>query len=99
MLLSVAVVTSQLAGSVRAQADLAASSARQNAALAGFARQLTGATDLTELAQAVAAELARVLDARVTLWMPQAEALTLIAANPARGPARRRRAGGGAVGT
>ena len=82
MLLGVAVVTSQLAGRVRAQADLAASSARQNAALAGFARHLTGGTDLTELAQAIVAELARVFDARVTLWLPEDGALVLSAANP-----------------
>ena len=82
MLLGVAVVTSQLAGRVRAQADLAASSARQNAALAGFARHLTGGTDLSELAQTVVAELARVFDAQITLWLPEAGALVLAAANP-----------------
>ncbi|MBC7986918.1 MAG: DUF4118 domain-containing protein, partial [Sphingomonadaceae bacterium] len=38
MLFAVAVVTSQLAARVRAQADLAQRSATQNSALAGFAR-------------------------------------------------------------
>ncbi|TRW18442.1 sensor histidine kinase KdpD [Glacieibacterium frigidum] len=81
VLLGVAVAASQLAGRVRAQADLAASSARQNAALAGFSRALTGGTDLAELAQAIAAEMARLFDAKVTLWTGEG-GLTLIAANP-----------------
>jgi len=82
VLLGVAVAASQLAGRVRAQADLAASSARQNASLAGFSRALTGGTHLAELAQAIAAEMARLFDARVTLWTGDQGALKLIAANP-----------------
>jgi two-component system sensor histidine kinase KdpD len=81
VLLGVAIAASQLAGRVRAQADLAASSARQNAALAGFSRALTGGTDLAELASAIAAEMARLFDARVTLWTGEG-GLKLIAANP-----------------
>ena len=82
MLLGSAVVASQLAGRVRAQADLAAASARQNAALAGFSRQLTGSTVLGELAHVIAAEVARLFDARITIWTRDAGALSLAAANP-----------------
>lgn len=82
VLLGVAVAASQLAGRVRAQADLAASSARQNAALAGFSRALTGGTDLAELAAAIVAEIARLFDARITLWTGDGGVLRLIAANP-----------------
>jgi two-component system sensor histidine kinase KdpD len=45
VLLGVAFVTSQFAARVRAQADLAAASARANAALAGFLRQITQIAD------------------------------------------------------
>lgn len=82
MLLGVAVATSQLAGRVRAQADLAASSARQNAALAGFIGQLMAANDTSALTQTIAAEFARVFDVRVTVLMPRGDDLALVAANP-----------------
>ncbi|MGI4879885.1 MAG: DUF4118 domain-containing protein [Janthinobacterium lividum] len=70
VLLGMAGVTSRLAGGVRVQADLAAGSARQNAALAGFARQLIGAVGTEELGQAICAEFARLFDAEVILLLP-----------------------------
>ncbi|HWT43823.1 MAG TPA: DUF4118 domain-containing protein, partial [Sphingopyxis sp.] len=64
VLLGVAVVTSQFAARVRAQADLAQTSARQNAALASFSRQLTAAPDQDALMHAICAEVGRLLDVR-----------------------------------
>lgn len=82
VLLGVAVVTSQFAARVRAQADLAQSSARQNAALASFSRQLTAAPDQDVLMQAICAEVGRLLDVRAVLLLPSADGPTLRAAVP-----------------
>ena len=82
VLLGVAFVTSQLSSRVRAQADLAASSARQNAALAGFLRQLGDAANETELMQAVCAEVARLLDVRTTMLVASLDGPQLRAAFP-----------------
>ena len=62
VLILVAVASSQLAARVQAQAELARRSARQNNALAGFARNLTGITDRAELGRVLTAEVARLLD-------------------------------------
>lgn len=67
VLLGVAVVTSQLTARVRAQADLATTSARTNAALAGYLRQLTTLNDRTEVARAACREIAELLGVRVAL--------------------------------
>ncbi len=82
VLLGVAVATSQLSARVRAQADLASSSARQNAALAGFLRQLGDAANETELMQAVCAEIARLLDVRTTMLVATSDGPELRAAYP-----------------
>ena len=82
VLLGVAVVTSQFAARVRAQADLAGSSARQNAALASFSRQLTASATQEELMQAICAEVARLLDVRAVLLRPSANGPDLRAAYP-----------------
>jgi two-component system sensor histidine kinase KdpD len=82
VLLGVAVVTSQFAARVRAQADLAQSSARQNAALASFSRQLTAAPDQDALMQAICAEVGRLLDVRAVLLLPSPDGPTLRAAVP-----------------
>ena len=63
ILLGVAVVTSQLTSRVRVQADLASTSARTNAALAGYLRRITALNDAREVADAACAEIARLLDA------------------------------------
>lgn len=80
--LSVALVTSQFAARIRLQADLAASSARLNAALAGFSRQLTTIASDEELMQAICAELARLFDARACVLTPSPEGPRLRAAWP-----------------
>jgi two-component system sensor histidine kinase KdpD len=82
VLLGVAVVTSQFAARVRVQADLAGSSARQNAALASFSRQLTVAADQDALMQAICAEVARLLDVRAVLLLPSPTGPALRAAYP-----------------
>ncbi|WP_406701452.1 DUF4118 domain-containing protein [Sphingomonas caeni] len=82
VLLGVAVATSHLSARVRAQADLAAGSARQNAALAGFLRQLGDAANEEELMQAVCAEIARLLDVRTTMLVPSPDGPELRAAYP-----------------
>lgn len=67
VLLGVAVLTSQLTSRVRLQADLASTSARTNAALAGYLRQLTSLNDREEVARVACAEIARLLSVRVVL--------------------------------
>jgi two-component system sensor histidine kinase KdpD len=81
VLLGVAIATSQLTARVRAQADLAAISARTNAALAGFLRQLTALDGQEAIAGAVAEEVGRLFDARVVVLAPGANGLTILAAN------------------
>lgn len=82
VLLGVAIVTSQFAARVRAQADLAQSSARQNAALASFSRLLIAAPDQDTLMQAICAEVGRLLDVRTVILLPSADGPTLRAAVP-----------------
>ena len=82
VLLTVAIIVSQLAARTRVQADLAASSARANAALAGFSRQLTGVATTTALAQSICAEVARLFDVRTVLLVPKRGDLVMIAAVP-----------------
>ena len=82
VLLGVAIVTSQFAARVRGQADLAQSSARANAALAGFSRSLTSAASGNELMQAICAEIARLLDLRTVLLLPSRDGPDLRAAYP-----------------
>ncbi|QYE34630.1 sensor histidine kinase KdpD [Polymorphobacter sp. PAMC 29334] len=82
VLLVVAVIVSQLAARTRVQADLAASGARANAALAGFSRQLTGVTTVPELAQSICAEIARLFDVRAVMMLPKRGDLVLVAAVP-----------------
>ncbi len=82
VLLGVAFVTSHFAARARTQADLAGSSARQNAAIAGFARQLTTARTDEELMQAICAEVARLFDVRTALLTPSSAGPVLRAAYP-----------------
>ncbi|MEH3100677.1 sensor histidine kinase KdpD [Sphingomonas adhaesiva] len=67
VLLGIAVATSQLTARVRAQADLAAASARTNAILAGFLRQIAGVNDLDLAAQMICDDVRRLLDVQVVL--------------------------------
>lgn len=82
VLLGVAVVTSQFAARVRAQADLAQASARQNAALASFSRLLIAAPDQESLMHAICAEVGGLLDVRTALLLPSADGPMLRAAVP-----------------
>ena len=82
VLFVVAVIVSQLAARTRVQADLAATSARANAALAGFSRQLTGVGTTLALAQSICAEVARLFDVRTVLLVPRDGTLRLLAGVP-----------------
>ncbi|WP_242126516.1 sensor histidine kinase KdpD [Sphingobium sp. Sx8-8] len=82
VLLGVAIVTSQFAARVRAQADMAHRSARQNAALAGFSRQLNAAATQEELMQAICGEVSRLFDVRTVLLLPSSDGPQLRAAVP-----------------
>ena len=82
VLLGVAIITSQLAARVRAQGALAATSARQNAALAGFARALAAAPDEVALGQALAGETATLFDARAVFLTRRDGTLAIVAAIP-----------------
>ncbi|NML93868.1 DUF4118 domain-containing protein [Novosphingobium olei] len=79
VLLLVAAVASQLAARLRAQALLAARSARQSAALAGFARTLTGMARPEALGDVLCAEAARLLDVRAVLLLGSADDLSILA--------------------
>ncbi len=67
VLLGVAIATSQLTSRVRAQADMAAASARTNATLAGFLRQLSAINDASVAARMICDDLARLLDVQTVL--------------------------------
>jgi len=82
VLMGVAVVSSQLAARVRAQAELAQRSAAQNSTLAGFARLLTGVSTQEDLGQTLCAEVARLLDVSTVLLLPERNQLALSAAYP-----------------
>lgn len=82
VLLGVAFVTSQFASRVRAQANLAQASARQNAALAGFSRQLTATSSQEELMHMICAEVARLFNLRALLMLPSRDGPVLRAAYP-----------------
>ena len=81
VLLGVAFVTSQLTARVRVQADMAAASARTNAALAGFLRRLAPLGDPVELARTICEDIARLFDARAVLLVPNGTGLVIQAAS------------------
>jgi two-component system sensor histidine kinase KdpD len=83
VLLGVAVVTSQLTARVRIQADLAASSARSNAALAGFLRRLTSLGDGIEVSRAICTEIARLFELRTVILEHEQAGLAIQAASAA----------------
>ncbi|OAN54918.1 sensor histidine kinase [Sphingobium sp. TCM1] len=83
VLLGVAVVTSQLTSRVRAQADMAATSARMNAALAGYLRRLTARGSLDEVMGAACHEIAHLLNLRVVILEMGATGLTVQATSEA----------------
>ncbi len=83
VLLGIAFVTSQLTSRVRAQADIAAASARTNAALAGFLRQLTSLNEPVALARAICEEIGRLFSVRAVILVAEDPGLAVQAANGA----------------
>ncbi|VVT25627.1 Histidine kinase [Sphingomonas aurantiaca] len=83
VLLGIAFVTSQLTSRVRAQADIAAASARTNAALAGFLRQMTSLNEPVALARAICEEIGRLFDVRTVILVAEDPGLAVQAANGA----------------
>ena len=85
VLLGVAVATSQLTSRVRAQADIAASSARTNAALTGFLRRLTEIGDAHAVRRELVGEIAQILDVQAVLLGPGSSATVAVQATDADG--------------
>jgi len=84
VLILVAVASSQFGARVQAQAELARRSAAQNSALAGFARNLTGITEKTELGRVLTAEVSRLLDVEAIFVVGSADGpLTAASSSPA----------------
>jgi K+-sensing histidine kinase KdpD len=67
VLFAVALVTSHLAGSLRAQARLAAAHAARNATVAGLARRLLSSANERDIAAVAVAELHRLFDCNAVL--------------------------------
>jgi two-component system sensor histidine kinase KdpD len=82
VLFAVAVVTSWLAGSVRAQAHRADANAARNATIAGFARHLLGCSAEDEIAAAAVEQLAALFDCNALL-VDDVDGGRLMAAAPA----------------
>ncbi|UUR07162.1 sensor histidine kinase [Sphingomonas glaciei] len=87
VLIGVAVVVSQLASRVRAQAAIAQASATQNSALAGFARNLTGVADRRQLSEVLAREVARLLGLDAVVLQPEKGGRLAVVAGEPRLPA------------
>ncbi len=84
VLLGIAIVTSQLTSRVRAQADLAAASARTNATVAGFLRQITSVNDIDIAAHMICNDIGSLLDVQAVLLVPgTGQTLDILAANDA----------------
>src|SRR5690348_3978240 len=82
VLLIVAVVTSQLAAAIRAQARVSAALAARNATIAGFARHLLSCGTERDIAETAAAELGALFECNAMLvaGLPEPQ---IIAARPA----------------
>lgn len=80
VLFVVALVTSQLAASVRRQAEIARAHANRNATIAGLARRLLSCTSETEIAKVGTEELADLFDCNSVLLAGKPEPHVLAAA-------------------
>ena len=80
VLFAVAVVTSQLAASVRREARLAKAHAARNAMIAGLARRLLSCTTKQDVADVSTSELAEVFECNAVLLIGSPEPRTLAAA-------------------
>jgi two-component system, OmpR family, sensor histidine kinase KdpD len=83
VLFLVAVVASQLAASIRRQAQVAAAHAARNAAIAGFARRLLSCTGEPEIAEAAVRELSTLFGCNAVLVSGRRQP-EVVAAAPAR---------------
>ena len=82
VLFAVAVVTSQLAASVRRQASIAQRHAARSATIAGLARRLLSSTNEQEIAEASTGELADIFQCNAVLLASQPDTRTLGSAPP-----------------
>lgn len=82
VLFLVALVCSQLAASVRQQAQIASQHAARNAAIAGFARRLLSARGEAEVAEASALRLAQLFGCHVVILSPDNEAPPMARSSP-----------------
>jgi two-component system, OmpR family, sensor histidine kinase KdpD len=82
MLFLVALVTSQLAGSMRQQTELARSSAARNATIAGLARRLLSCADPKAIAEVVVADLSRLFDCHAQFHLAGEPAQMLATSSP-----------------
>jgi two-component system sensor histidine kinase KdpD len=80
VLLMVALVTSQLAAAIRAQARLAAAHAARNATIAGFARRLLSSSSEADIGETACAELRSLFDCNAMLvdGLPEPEVLASV---------------------
>jgi two-component system, OmpR family, sensor histidine kinase KdpD len=82
VLFLVALVTSQLASSVRRQAEIARAHANRNSTIAGLARRLLSCTSEEEIANVSMKELAELFDCNAVLLAGKPEPRTLAAEPP-----------------
>lgn len=83
VLFLVAIVTSQLAGSMRVEAQRAEANARRNETIAGFARKLLSSGEERDIAAIVASELARLFAANTVVLANRPDLPVLAATTPA----------------
>lgn len=82
VLFAVALVTSQLAASIREQARIAEEHAHRNATIAGFARRLLSCSSEAEIAAAAVRQLARLFQCNAVFLVGQGDP-RIVAAEPA----------------
>ncbi|MES2001047.1 MAG: DUF4118 domain-containing protein [Pseudomonadota bacterium] len=82
VLFLVALVTSQLAASIRSEAQLAERHAERNATIAGFARQLLSSAREPEIAAIAVTELSRLFDCNAILLVNRPEPRMIAASSP-----------------
>lgn len=82
VLVVVAIVISQLAGRVRAQAEVGERRAKDNAAIAAFTGTLAGLSNEKDTAEAICSEIARLFQSATVLLAPGENDLDLVATAP-----------------
>lgn len=80
--LIVAVLTSNLMGRMRDQAEAARRREANTAALHALSREIAGAAELTDVLQAIVTQVAQILGAKVILFLPESDQLALKAGHP-----------------